>query len=194
MIKKVLIIILTINLITLIQSCCTEEYQYKWTDFSIGILDNSGEYPVLTDNKEVNKNALGLRITLQDTVMYLAQNFTLVNECYATSCAEEYTRINNLSSIKIITLLDYSSKYPKDSDITQLFMARESGNTKSTYISIDQIISNVNGSSHTYNGYSDFDLYLIDTTALIEEQRFKVQLTMSDGNIFTQESDTLKFY
>lgn len=194
MIKKVLIVILAVNVISLIQSCCTEEYQYKWTDFSLNILDNSGEYPVLIENKEVNKNALGLRVTLQDTVIYFAQNFKLMNECYATSCAEKYTRIHNLSTIKIITLLDYSSKYPKDSDITKLFIARESGNTKSLYISIDQIISNVNGSSHNYNGYSDFDLYLVDTTATIGEQRFEVQLTMSDGNIFIQESDTLKFY
>ncbi len=193
MIKKVLIIILAFNVISLIQSCCTEEYQYKWTDFSIGILDNSGEYPVLIENKEVNKKALGLRVTFQDTVIYLAQNFKLMNECYATSCGETYTRTNNLSTIKIITVLDYSSKYPKDSDITKLFMARESGNTKSPYISIAQIISNVNGSSYNY-GYRDFDLYLIDTTAIIGEQRFEVQLTMSDGNIFIQESETLKFY
>lgn len=194
MIKKVFIIILTVNVISLIQSCCTEEYQYKWTDFNFEIIDNAGDYPVLTDNKEVNKKALGFRVTLQDTVMYLAQNFKLVNECYATSCAEKYTRTHNLSSIKIKSLLVYSQKYPKDSDITELFMARDSENSKGTYITIEEIISKVNESSHDYNGYNNFDLYLIDTTGLIGAQRFEVQLTVSDGNIFVQESDTLTLY
>lgn len=194
MIKKALIILLALNVISLIQSCCTEEYQYKWTDFSIDVIDNTGESLLITENKEVNKKALGFRVTLQDTVMYLAQSFKLMNECYATSCAEEYIRVHNLSSIKIKTIFDYSSKYPKDSDITNLFMARESGNTESAYISIDQIISNVNGSTHSYNGYSNFDLYLIDTTANIGEQIFEIQLTTSDKNLFIQKTDTLILY
>ncbi len=194
MIKKALIIILTVNVISLIQSCCTEEYQYKWTDFNFEIIDNTGEYPVLTDEKELNKNALGFRVTLQDTVMYLAQSFKLINECYATSCSEKYTRTHNLSSIKIKSLLEYSQKYPKDSDITELFMARDSENSKGTYISIEEIISKVNESFHNYNGYNNFDLYLIDTTAVIGEQRFEMQLTMSDGNILIQKSDTLTLY
>lgn len=194
MIKKALIIIVTVGVISLIQSCCTEEYRYKWTNFYFEIIDNTGEYPVLTDEKEINKNALGFRVTLQDTVMYLAQNFKLINACYSTSCAEEFTRPHNLSSVKIKSLLEYSENYPKDSDITELFMARDSDNFNSTYISIEEMISKVNESSYNYNGYINFDLYLTDTTAIIGEQRFDVQLTLSDGNIFRQESDTLILY
>lgn len=194
MIKKVLILIVTVYVISLIQSCCTEEYQYNWKGFSINILDNTGEYPELIVNKEVNKNALGFRITFQDTVIYWAKNFKLMNECYATTCAQKYTRTHNLSTIKIKNLLVYSAKYPKDSDITHLFMARESGNSKSSYISIDQIISTVNGSSYNYNAYSNFDLYLLDTTAIIGEQKFEVQLIMTDGNVFKQETETLILY
>ena len=117
MFKKVLIIVNSFNLISLLQSCCTEEYEYMWNDFSLGIIDNSGKYPVLNDNNEVNKNALGFRVTFQDSVIYIAQNINLMSTSYATSCNEEFTRTHGLQSAKIKTLLAYSEEYPADSDI-----------------------------------------------------------------------------
>lgn len=194
MIKKVFIIAIAFNLISLLQSCCTEEYDYMWNDFSLTVIDNSGNYPALTDGNEINKKALGFRVTLQDSVIYLAQSIKLMNTCAATSCGEEYTRTHKLLSARIKTLLAYSEEYPEDSDITELFMARESEDSESTYISVDRIISTINANSKGYNISDKFDLYLIDTTAYSGEQLFEIQLTLSDGLTFSQKTDTLTFY
>jgi hypothetical protein len=198
MIKKIVILVLIFNLISIIQSCCTEEYEYKWTDVRIDILDNAGELPILTTNYPVNKKALGFRIALSDTAIQIVQGFRLMNTTYATSCGQNYTRTHNLVSLKIKTLFEYSQKYPGGSDITGLFMGRESENTKSAYASIEDTISKINEKPRTYStvytGYIDFDLYLLDTTAITGEQRFEVELKMSDGTVFTQQTDTIALY
>jgi hypothetical protein len=170
-----------------------DEYQYTWTDFTIDLVDNTGEFPKVTHGNSLNRNAVALRITFEDTVTFVAQSFKLMNECYATSCGESYNRTHDLLSIRIITLLEYSQNYPKDSDITELFKARESVVTKGPYISIDEIISKINGGS-LRNGGHNFDLFLIDTTAIIGQQRFEVQLTMSDGAVLTQMTPTLSLF
>jgi hypothetical protein len=193
MIKKSLIIVVFINSISIIQSCCTEEYRYEWTGFEIAVIDNSGEFPELTNNKQVDKNAFGFRITFLDTV-YLAQAFKLINACYATSCAEEYTRIHNLSSVKIKTIFDYSQKYAMNSDVSELFRARETGNNRTKYISIGQMISKLNESSRDYRVLNDFDLYLIDTASFSREQQFEIVLSLSDGTSLQNRSDTLVFH
>ena len=193
MIKKALLILLIINTISIIQSCCTEEYRYKWTGFKVGVIDNSGAFPELTNDRKVNKNALGFRITFLDTVFF-AQMFKLINECYATSCAEEYTRIHNLSTVKIKTLFDYSQEYAKNSDVSELFMARETENTKAKYISIDEMILKANERARNYRIPNDFDLYLIDTASSGGEQQFEIVLSLSDGTSYNNMTDTLMLY
>lgn len=194
MLKKTLIIIVAFTIIAIINSCCTEEYEYKWTDFKIDIIDNTGKYPTISTQSKLNKKALGFRIVLQDSVMMVAQNFQLLSQCYATTCAERYTRTHNLSSIRIKTLFKYSNKYPKNSDITDLFMAREHENQKGLYISLKQIISKINGSTRQYDSNTSFDLFLMDTNALNGLQRFEIDLEMSDGDKFTHETDTLTLF
>ena len=192
MLKKTLTILLIINSVPIIQSCCTDEYQYEWTGFNIGVIDNSGEFSVLTNDPKVNKRALGFRITFRDTV-YLAQAFKLMNESYATSCGQEYTRTHNLSAVKIKTLSDYSQEYAMNADVSELFMAREAGNNRTKYLSIGEMILKVNDTSRNYRIANDFDLYLMDTTSISGQQQFEIVLSLSDGTSYANMTEILTF-
>lgn len=195
MIKKAIILLVIVHVFSIIQSCCTTEFEIAWNNFSIDILDNSGEYAVIDTTNEVNKKALGFRIALLDTSLYyhMASNFSFINTCNATSCASIFISSNKITSLKITDLCDYSNIYPKNSDITTFFKARISSNERGFYSPINSVITYMNKAS-LYENENKFDLYLIDTTANIGNHKFEIEIQMSDGLVLKQTTDTLKLY
>jgi hypothetical protein len=194
MIKKVTFLIFAVYLSSIIHSCCTEEYEYKWKGFEIQIIDNSGKEPVICDlNQIINKNALGFRILMNDTVFYTAQRFSVITECRATSCGQQYTRLHSMTSIAVKTIYDYSEKFPAESDITSLFKARISEKINEDYDTIDNMISSINATTNDWNQQktADFDLYLLDNTCAGGKQKFEINILLSDGNMLAKQTDNL---
>jgi len=191
MIKKISILIIIFHIASVFQSCCVEDYKFRWVDFNINVIDNSDEIPIITEEINLNKNALGFRIIMQDTVYWddCCHNFSLINKCYATSCDRKDIPLHNLTEIQVITINDYSEDYPASSNITELFKARESQNTKSDYISIEKIISVIN--NHDNYTFANFDLYLMDTNCISGEHIFEIILNFSDGVVITKQTNLL---
>lgn len=191
MIKKAIILILTAHVITILQSCCTDEFNYKWKGFNIDLIDNSGIDPRISENNVINKKALGMRITMADTIYQIAQSKIFNNSCYATSCGEKYIRVHDIRSLIIRTLNDYSPDYLSDSEITHLFKARIIENTRQDYIPIDEMLTLIN-QNNTYSVFKTFDIYLMDTTCIAGPQKFEIVFNLSDGNrLINQTNFTL---
>ena len=199
MTKKVMFLFIAGFLISIIQSCCTDYYTHKWSGFEIQTIDNSGEEPVICDvNRIISKDALGFRISMNDTVFYgIAQNFknfSLIADCKATSCGTEWSRPHNITSIIIKTIFDYSEEFPAGTDITSLFKARIVEGLSQNYNTIDDIIPHINSLKNS-NGYSIlspiFDLYLMDNTCIGGQQKFEISILLSDEKIFTKQTEDL---
>ncbi len=194
MIKKALLIVIVVNLISTFQSCCSEDYTYKWTGFRVQMIDNSGIEPTISENKHIPKKALGLRISMLDTVFFIARNFKIINTCYATSCGESYTRLHDLNSIFIITLNDYSDHIPAETNITSLFRARLATDINKEYIPINDIVAEINNGYNHSKQMPDFDLYLMDTSCIGGQQQFEISFILSDGSVFTKQTEIVELY
>jgi len=198
MVKKAITLIFVGYLISIVQSCCTNELNCIWTDFNIQVIDNSGKEPIIWNGyKNINKKALGFRISMTDEFLYSAQ-LNMVTECCATSCGKNYTRLHTITSIVVKTMYDYSEKFPENSEITSLFVARNAEEIKEDYTTIDDIISYINKSKSikyseiTYrHGTENFDLYLMDDTCVGGQQKFEISIFLSDGTIFVKQTDDL---
>ena len=194
MAKKVITLILAGYLFSIIQSCCINEYDCRWTGFEFQIINNSGKEPTIWDgNSIINKKAFGFRISMKDTVLYVAQRFSMIDECRATSCGIRLRRLHAATSIVIKTIYDYSDFFPANSDITSLFRARISENIKEDYATINDVISYINDPSNNsyYKKTDDFDLYLIDNTCIGGQQKFEINIFLSDGTILKKQTDDL---
>ena len=200
MIKRILITLLVFHLLAIFQSCCVNEFKFRWDDFDIDILDNSGKIPIITEETNLNKNALGFRISMKilpegmpmpSIVSFPKIKF--ISECYATSCDNKWIKQHYLIEIQVITLNDYSDNYPANSDITELFKARKSDETKSDYTSLDNIISIINEQDDTYGGWK-FDLFLMDKDAHSGEHIFEIRLKFSDDIEMIKQTATLNLY
>jgi len=198
MIKRILITLLVFHLLAIFQGCCPEmEREFRWFDFEIQILDNSGEIPIITEETNLNKNALGMRILLEPLMGYnvntvSSRKFKIISECYAISCENyKFIKLHKLIAIQVITVNDYSENYPANSDITELFKAREINKTKSDYTSIDNIISIINNKN---DATGSFDLFLIDKNANSGEHIFEIRLKFSDDIEMVKQTATLNLY
>jgi hypothetical protein len=193
MVKKALLLIIAGYFVSIIQSCCTDEYKCKWTGFEIQVLDNSGKEPVIRDGNNINKKSLGFRISMTDSILYTAQKFNMVAECLATKCGVKLERLHSITSIVIITIYDYSKNLPAGSDITHLFKARIAENVKEDYKTINDVILQINDPNN--NSYSEktkkFDLYLMDNMCIGGQQNFEINVFLSDGKVLVKQTNDI---
>lgn len=186
MIKRVLIIILSLNLIGIIISCCEEDVNYKWIRVSTELIDNSGNAPVISNLDKINKNAFGIRVFLQDSILYYSYLPKFYNTAYATSCSRNYIASNTVKEIAVKTLYDFDGLKTKNSEISDYFTARLSQDIKSDYYSISEIVSKFNDRNNLHNadehGNNEeaFDLFLMKQPNKIDTCQFQIEIKFTD--------------
>jgi hypothetical protein len=197
MIKKCLLIICIIKIIGLIQSCCEENMNCFWKDFSIENIDNSNINPLITNQIQIRKKAYGIRVNMMDSLLYYA-NLNLVQNVNATSCGQNYIVNKKINKIQIIVLNKNYSQIDSI-DVSKNFKARKSSETNTKYITIQAIIDYLN-SADTFNDNSyrlissSFDLYLMDTINIQDTCRFKLNLQFYDNSVLSHETSELVLY
>jgi len=197
MIKKSLLIICIIKILGLIQSCCEENINCYWKDFTIDNIDNSNINPLITNQIQIRKKAYGIRVTMIDSLLYYA-NLNLVQNVNATSCGQNYIVNKKINKIQII-VLNKNNLQIDSIDVSKNFKARKSSETNSKYITMQAIIDYLN-SPDTFNETSfnstdsSFDLYLMDTINIQDTCKFKLNLLFYDNSVLSHETSELVLY
>ncbi len=201
--KKVKIIFLILILNEIIAACCNCEDEYISKEFStceisISNLDNTGRSPIVTNEAILNKNAYGIRVSIDRNEMLCKLNkprsFSLLTQtAYAFDCEcsiiSQYRAKNKITGLKVITLNDFNTEYPKDTDITSLFIVQRSGfKTPEDFIASDNLnlitIKNENLSFEevaSLDENKNFDLLLKTAPSEAIERQFRVIIEFADG-------------
>ena len=186
MIKRALIIIAVINLIGIINSCCEEDINYKWIRVSTELIDNSGNAPIITSLDRINKKAFGIRVYLQDSVLYYSYLPKFYNTAYATSCSHNYIAANSVKDISVKTLYDFDSIKTKNSEISDYFTSRLSQDINSDYYNISEIVSKFNNRNNLHNADKNgnnedsFDLFLMKQSNTNDTCQFQIEIKFTD--------------
>ncbi len=185
----ILLIILALPLLDVFYACCncsgdTEERFYVNSGFSIKNIDNSGAEPIESTSENINKKAYGIRLQVNRQSLSFLQKDTyqplFSQGAYAMSCdcAPEvtYDHTDKVESIKIITLNDFNTDKPANSDITNYFK------THKKYLDANELIKNLNYDfEYTLKETEYFDLLLMvsPSEANIQHQ-FKLIITFEN--------------
>lgn len=186
--KKVIALAIVLFLPIYFHGCCTQEYHVQIVDFDILVLDNSGLYPDISPDNTISKKALAFAIMSVDSFIVDNSNMDLGLSCYAFSCDEDYIQENSNASVKIFTLMDYSSKYRSGDNIDELFLRNSVHYTyygRSSYIPAYKPISEISPLGN---------LFLNDTTALPTPQQFRIEITYSDGATISHDTPVLNLF
>ena len=200
LIKRVIFFILAAFFASsVLQNCRSNlEFYYKWNGFILQVVDYSERLPIVLDtDKVIDIETLGFQIVMTDTAWQVAQqiNFNLITECLAFQTDFLYHRLNNMVSITVKTIFDYSVDFPAGTDISALFEARSfhSANMYEEFYSIDELILFFNAitterESQKNNG---FYLYLMDDACIGGQQKFEITIVLSDETVLIQQTDDL---
>lgn len=186
MIKRFLIIVVVANLVGIVMSCCKEDIYFKWVRISTELIDNSGIVPNVTSMDRINKNAFGIRIYLQDSILYYACLPRFYNSAYATTCARNYISSSVIKDVSVTTLYDFDEVKTKGTEMSDYFTARLSQDYKSDYCSIPDIIIKFNdrNSFPNLDGYGRdkeaFDLFLMEQSNKKDTCQFQVEIKFKD--------------
>ena len=147
----ILLIILALPLLDVFYACCncddnTEEKFYVNTGFALKNIDNSGQEPLESTSENINKKAYGMRLYVnRQSLAFLKKQINqplFSQSAYAMSCdclpEVTYDPTDKVESIKIITLNDFNTDKPANSEITEYFK------TQKKYFDVDEVINALN--------------------------------------------------
>ena len=163
-------------------------------------LDNSGEQAIESEALELNKNSYGIRLYLireRNAIVRVRQSYSLFfHSTYAftpRTCLPAYifSPTDSIISIKVFTLNNFDNQHPENSDITNYFKVAQS------YSDVKEHVANMRF-TYEYDFETQFekelkiDLMLMATTTTNNPHHFKIQVALSDGRIFEQQTSEIK--
>jgi hypothetical protein len=193
-IRKIGVIILIAFTIRLSLSCCdcpaTNTYQYTFDSIKIFHIDNSGQTPAIVDSGIIPKEAYGLQIecSLGQLAFYKCADFASFNTIYAYDCfcppEIQYVAQDTISEIKIISLNDFDTTHPADSEISEYFKVL----TSNTYITIQQYLDYPETIYYEKPDQEVIAIYLMQPPIITGEHQFLVEIDLAGGTMLTSTS------
>jgi hypothetical protein len=191
---KIGVIILIVFTLRLSISCCdcppTTTYNYNLDKIEIFHIDNSGQTPVIVNSGIIPKEAYGLQIecSLEQLALQKSSVFASFNSIYAYDCfcppEIQYVAQDTISSIKIISLDEFDSYHPANSDISEYFKVLSSKN----YITIRQYLDYPETIFLVMPEQEVISLYLMQPPIITGEHQFLVEIGLESGTTLTATS------
>ena len=165
-------------------------------NLDLNILDNSGPDCVITESNQIAKSAFGIQIKLdrkEKTAFNWFSKPSIFTKSYAFDCycpaEEQFKAADSINAIEIICLTDFDSLHPANSNITEFFRVYENF----SFYSIKTFINEKQITQFEFFEYEQliFNLLLIDPPAF-KTQKFKINISFSDGRILSSETRTIE--
>ncbi len=189
--RKVGIILLAGFCLKLMISCCGSDADTVSTISSMTTshLKVTEEYTVPVNDGKVSKDAYGIRINFSFGELALKKDFNSIgfssSYAYLVNCQQFGYIVDTIADIRIVTLNDFNTETPENSDVSSCFGV--SGYTG--YMSLKDYARNLKNGNIETRGR--IDLHLIEAPEFIGEYRFKVDILLLDGRTLTATTTTI---
>ncbi|NEN23257.1 DUF5034 domain-containing protein [Cryomorpha ignava] len=167
--------------------CELEVFNLKYTDTEYDKL--------ITDSIETEKYGIQLQFTQKENTCQVKSSGLFVNTALACSCDETNGKaLDRFQSIKIFTVHPFDSIHPAESDITKYFIA---GMSYWDQTSIPEYVAYQNNYDDGMTYFGHRDILSIRLNAIPDStmtRQFKIEATMTDGRVLTQNSPLVVLY
>ncbi len=175
-------------------SCCscenTEVFEISTCSFAVEHINNSGEKPVITSEDEIGKNAYGIQLAMEksESLCFHGKSLFIAPTLNAFKCdclLDEYIALDTIQDIRVRTVNDFDMEHPAGTDVSEYFFSDQ----EDVYISISDLMLRINGPNFLYNGSSTFNLLLLTAPMQGVEHQFNIEIDMTDGRSFIEQTD-----
>lgn len=206
--KKVLIVLLMPAVAQIIIACCecgdSVSKNYSHLSMTIAHVDNAGEKPVVTTSPTVPKNAYGIKVQLQREIVACNKSAlpTFFQSAYACSCPPPLTILakDTITDFRIFSVYDFDTNHSSNSDVSEFFKVYNYGSYTSItgYLGSGNSMGSYYGDSFwTLHNESELELeitlLLMTAPKINSTNKFRVQITLSDGRIIEHETTEIDF-
>lgn len=187
---------LLLGLIVILTGCCNCDntyYSFRYTDFSITNIDNSGQWSKPTNLNTMDSSTVAFEINIigSDPVLiedanssYSGTGNSLGQSC---NCEDLYQASDSIQKITITTIYDLNEEYCCGADVSDLFLANncfECEDIGSFYVNLEELIDRINPQAFYHVPSNNFLIYLkipVENTIA----QFEVEVLLSNGESLT---------
>lgn len=192
-INKVVIIFLFAVLAELAISCCdcTETVYGKYSNCILILNNLEAQYAGyrgydVSNYDSFSKNRYGIRLTLfrnqsmcetrRNTSFFIQSAHAFAMDCFCPP-KSQYTPLDSIINISIITINDFDSAHFQLSDVSNYFNVYKNGRKSE----ISEFIKTIDNFSYGFEITQKIDLALLTPPTFGKEHQFKVIVELSDG-------------
>lgn len=179
--------------------CSEEVYYFDFTKVSTTNLDNSGMWPIQSQNDTMKMSAVAFQVNVTGDFPFLGKvnegmqgfGFSSAKAFSKTDCPMLYGANSSIDEISIVTLFKISASIPANSDVSHLFLCtRNTGLYNSElYIPLNQIYPLIN---HVYVDYPEvqFQVFL-KTKVEADSAKFQINIKLANNSVLTDTTSLI---
>lgn len=203
MVRKILIILLFGFILRTLTSCicnCSDDTTpFDFQNIMIENLDNSGDWPVVTEHNEMYSKAVAFSVTAFAEDIFVMNMLKQINlagfnsaKAFSCDCAVLFSANQKIEKITITTLFSISDQIPAMSNVTDYFVAdsHERNNWETIYVDMDNIISHINPETYYDSGSQDIQVFLKEEVKN-DKAQFIIDLDLSDGRVLSDTTNLI---
>ena len=198
---KIFVLVLFLAIMDFTFSCCPPvegvKVRYSHCKITVSNIDNSGDYPVVVTTGSIPKNNYGIKLDItkqEDSCTNLTSKYRFSIFTSAYACDQEdfaiFKALDTITQIQIISLHDFNSTHPANSDVSELFYVFEEGKSSTIEEFLNNKIYNFEGNQ--YDLFESILLLLNHTPDANTLQQFKVEIHLSDGRILSSTTPEIE--
>lgn len=189
MFKKVVFILMLIQLLGLLSACYFENWSIKWIDFELLQLDFRQNPAQISSNDSISYQNFGLQLNLLDTIFPMIGLKTgLMPAAYGLQYAQRFHPFNSANRIQITTLTDLGNGFPALSVVSDLFRS------ENLATSIDVALQKMNEQFNASKIKPILTLRFNPPFAVKRMCQFRVEVLLSDSTVLKHDTELLKLF
>jgi len=197
--RKIIFILLFPLVAEVVISCCDclkpVIHNYSNKTISLNNIDNSGSEPIISSAETILKTAYGIRVQIsREKIVFASRSGSVFIQ---SACAQDcfcppeiqFLPQDSVISIRIFAVNDFDLNHLANADISDNFKVYK----PHSFTSIKDYLKNSNLVLYDDSSLDIiFDLLLMTAPASSDKQKFKVQITLSDGRVLEKETSEIK--
>lgn len=186
------LIVLFTAMLVVYTGCGTQKYKYLYQKPETNCYKHKALAP-LKENEVVSFSNLLVKIKLKVHSYYISSVLPTANVAYATTIATEYTPLEQITDIEVVTLNNYNLQYPSGTDLSSIckFGYDTIANTKTEFL------KKYNDRNEKVNSFSPLsnDLIVLSLsqtpTTYGTKHRFAIKLHTNTGAELADTTQTI---
>lgn len=176
-------------------SCCKDDgYNFRWRDIRVTNLDLSNDRPVPLSGNSTAFNKYGFRLSfVEERVAKVDLTKFSFSQANAFDCRSYFKNTDTITSIEVITRMEFDNTHPPGSSISSYLVARPSNfyqyYPEYKYVPLEQNLPFLNDDQQKFIHNAGIDAKFNNVSPNPGQHRFVITVLFKNGKTLVDSTD-----